>query len=1437
MNTSAKLPQPAPRVSKGVLSQFLRTNCRRQLYLSIYAPFCTHPDYVGLNLPPSAKWRPGLHTMKRTGKTLEQTRYAEVLEAFGSCASNFQVKGKTATKTQAALSNALKAEVKVPHIYVEAQFPSSELSQALYLHLGIPEDEMARLPPLADLRPDLILALAPHTPLPAARRPRRVLPTGKTEEIAPDDARVWLLPVDIKHAESINASYAVEVTLYAVLLALWLENEGLDERYVVVDQPALWTLDPPDAPPLVGLKDIPEVERIAALLQRVEVVEFDQYVISMRKIFREDLVAVASLKDWSGLEPHVGSYCNMCDFYAHPGWAPKDKSGNKVSVHPEHCSSKTGKIDHLSRIPDMSRGMARTLRDGHVATVASLAQQSPNAEVFKEHNRLAAERSMLPKRASHLIEGTRGSTGRQCATLPRFSNLSGYIIVNFDAATGFTTGFAVYGNYLPHREYNPDAAPLPPADDPKRRPEAWTVEQRDLDCEYEGLVRVVCYLHDLIEIARADERHDDLKKATMQVYFWDARQYEHFRTVVGRHLHRLLLEPKLKGLVWMFPPEDLLPHPEYAATPAIAFTKDAVRRLEILPIPHALTLLSVAGALLTDPPMISAYLHEPLSDAIPKERIYEIWDKGGQRNRQDLIREYNQTLRTMVMTLMRVTAQVQKTYKSNLTATPPPLALMTLREFRGISMDGQLLVLHAELEDEIDRNEAKVTYGRDPDELESEYRSIRLTHQLAGYDLDAAMTALALTPEPLLRIYGVTPTSNNSRLKVGDWVTFFVDSSPGLLNLKASRRLGNRPDLGNAVFKTLAEVLAAKIVAFDRVTGLVAVASTGDWATTHLQPIVEALEVEGLEFGTGCSLVPGLPPMFGAHRKEQFQRALGNPAIAQPYNQALAALAKNPAAAPKAGKDASSRGARMLWDAPSMAVTPSSHGLANIARALDWLKTRGHPINSSQNEALTHSLQVALSQLWGPPGTGKTKTGAAIAAAEVWLTNEARGHTNVLVTGPNYQAVETIYQTLAPLLAAQGPSACRVRWINRRSAPGVLEDSLNYDDLNPKALDQLWDQLADKSAPTVVFAIVHQLFALSALPDKYQKKSGAQPRLGLFDLVLIDEASQVDMAYACGALVHLGVEGRLVLLGDRLQMSPITPIKPPRGVEFIVGSVLDYYHGRFPDLSEKPLLTNYRSSEALVAFARELGYPPNLEAAHPLTRLVLTGDDARPVDWPESLPWSDFLPALLNPAHGTMAVTYPDGKAGQANDFEASLVVACVALARRRVLAGLAGRGELPTTLAESERFWTQSIGIVTPHRAQRAAIIRKLRALFPDDDGALIETAVDTVERFQGGERDIILVSFGVGDPDVIELEEEFLLGLNRTNVAISRARAKVIVFVSDDLSYHLPDDTDIVRTARAVKGFVHQYCYRQQKYDVGEPARPVTLRWRDDQPTSYDP
>jgi superfamily I DNA and/or RNA helicase len=136
----------------------------------------------------------------------------------------------------------------------------------------------------------------------------------------------------------------------------------------------------------------------------------------------------------------------------------------------------------------------------------------------------------------------------------------------------------------------------------------------------------------------------------------------------------------------------------------------------------------------------------------------------------------------------------------------------------------------------------------------------------------------------------------------------------------------------------------------------------------------------------------------------------------------------------------------------------------------------------------------------------------------------------------------------------------------------------------------------------------------------------------------------------------------------------------------------------------------------------------------------------------------------------------------------------------------------------------TDTIGVVTPHRAQRAAVVTLLqRALRPEGVPAhLIDDAVDTVERFQGGERTLILVSFGLGDPDLIQHEESFLFQKERINVAVTRARAKVILFVTRDLSFHLPNDPVVIEASKAIKNFVYQHATHE------DPAVGITAAGR---------
>jgi uncharacterized protein len=92
-----------------------------------------------------------------------------------------------------------------------------------------------------------------------------------------------------------------------------------------------------------------------------------------------------------------------------------------------------------------------------------------------------------------------------------------------------------------------------------------------------------------------------------------------------------------------------------------------------------------------------------------------------------------------------------------------------------------------------------------------------------------------------------------------------------------------------------------------------------------------------------------------------------------------------------------------------------------------------------------------------------------------------------------------------------------------------------------------------------------------------------------------------------------------------------------------------------------------------------------------------------------------------------------------------------------------------------------ETVGVITPHNAQKGLLKNMLA------DGCS-ETRVDTVERYQGGEADFIIISSTVSDPDYIRSESDFLLNINRINVAISRMRKKIVIIASRSIFEFMP-------------------------------------------------
>src|SRR5262249_9599977 len=111
------------------------------------------------------------------------------------------------------------------------------------------------------------------------------------------------------------------------------------------------------------------------------------------------------------------------------------------------------------------------------------------------------------------------------------------------------------------------------------------------------------------------------------------------------------------------------------------------------------------------------------------------------------------------------------------------------------------------------------------------------------------------------------------------------------------------------------------------------------------------------------------------------------------------------------------------------------------------------------------------------------------------------------------------------------------------------------------------------------------------------------------------------------------------------------------------------------------------------------------------------------------------------------------------------------------------------------------SIAIISPHRAQRAVLQQRLADL--TGAGQPIKV-IDTVEKLQGGQANTIIGTAPASDPSAIGRNVEFILSLNRANVAFSRTLNRLVVVCADALLDHMPveveqyDDTVLWKTLR---------------------------------------
>ncbi|TDX49146.1 DEAD/DEAH box helicase [Orenia marismortui] len=462
-------------------------------------------------------------------------------------------------------------------------------------------------------------------------------------------------------------------------------------------------------------------------------------------------------------------------------------------------------------------------------------------------------------------------------------------------------------------------------------------------------------------------------------------------------------------------------------------------------------------------------------------------------------------------------------------------------------------------------------------------------------------------------------------------------------------------------------------------------------------------------------------------------------------------------------------------------------------------------LDNYQIKVIENTLNYKMSLLQGPPGTGKSHTVAHLLLTYYLNSSDKK---RILLMG-NYDATDNLITKITKkdkdnksLLDEEDVSIVRIR-SKGRSEPNFEEfDNLQFIDFEAYAYRDDYESDKDK-----ILSQENKFQIFTSTPHQILKIfNGAKDFY--FDLIIIDEASQMDVGKFVASLVKVTEDTQFLLAGDEKQLPPITKVKLKNSDKNYFGSVFEYYMNQFPDIIISPLANNRRSNSVIVDFSRTtFNYNRDYKAHE--------NNKDKVISFIKKLNMSDLYDRILNPKDPMIVLNYDDGNSHQLNIFEAEQIINIIKRIFNNGLIDYETKQKY-----ELGKFFEEGIGIVVPHKSQRTKIQNMLIEEFSPlsnryniDYTELREkiiSAVDTVERFQGQERDIIICSYILGDEDIIRKEEEFIYNPNRLNVMVSRAKFKAIILASNELVFNMSNDLEIVDLQEAFYSLV-TYCDKE--------------------------
>ncbi len=442
-------------------------------------------------------------------------------------------------------------------------------------------------------------------------------------------------------------------------------------------------------------------------------------------------------------------------------------------------------------------------------------------------------------------------------------------------------------------------------------------------------------------------------------------------------------------------------------------------------------------------------------------------------------------------------------------------------------------------------------------------------------------------------------------------------------------------------------------------------------------------------------------------------------------------------------------------------------------------------LTDEQNERLRRAMSAKdYFLLQGPPGTGKTSRMLKSMARHLFENTDE----HVLLLAFTNRAVDEMCEALK-YAKKDTPTLDFIRLGAKESTKHT--DRVLYAQMEGKSIEEIRALLKGTRI------IVSTISSLLKTPELLAIKT--------FGTVIIDEASQVVEPQLCGLLTKFP---RCILIGDEKQL-PAVVVQPERGTftsdaELNAVGIVDLRTSLFERLLTRCIQQGWhkgygiisqqgRMHQALMRFPNEQFYNSVLtplaawqreeQAFMPLGEEFERGSLQSSEILASETAWENVRERI-----GEKRLVFWSSEVEKQTKVHEQEAVRA---------AGLAAyfREQL------GESFHAGSIGIITPFRAQIAAIHRHL----PEELRTMV--SVDTVERYQGSERDVIILSFAVNYPSqlasVQSLSADGTID-RKLNVALTRARQQLVVLGCEEVLAKQKIFAKFLDFVRSADGFV---------------------------------